>query len=147
MAKERDERYTHRVIVLAIVGLSTGLGAVTILSSDEMTKVLENSALRTALILFAPLAALALTGYSLALRSRRSYHVAKEALALAGAYLLCLSVVLPTVATQFFYPDPDCSFWIFQCQPQGDLMRWSLSLLLLFAGGGLLGIAITRPTR
>jgi hypothetical protein len=60
---KRDAKFLHRILVLSIVAIVTGIGVVVVKSSAEMEKVVEPSGYRDALLILSPLCGLFLTGY------------------------------------------------------------------------------------
>ncbi len=133
----KEERFAHRLLVLSTVAIVMGIGAVVVKDSAEMQKLVEPSAARDLLLLFAPLAGLAMTGYSLTNRTFSSGGLLSEFIALSGAYSLFLAVALPSFIKREVTSAEECRMWQIFCEK--TLSVRDLRLTLLF---GLLAIVL-----
>ena len=93
------------------IAVVMGIGVVVAKESREMQKLLEPSTARDVLLLFAPLAGLAMTGYTLAGKTFSSGGLLGEFIGLIGAYFLFLAVSLPSFFKRELAPEEPCSKW------------------------------------
>lgn len=109
----REERFAHRVLVIATLALVIGIGVVVLKESNEIEKLIEPSIYRDILFLIGPFAALSMTGYSLASKTFSSGGLRSEFLALLGSYALFMAVALPSFKRREIDSHDDCRFWYF----------------------------------
>ena len=127
-----NERFVYRVMVLAALAVVMGIGVVVVKESREMQKLIEPSFARDLLLLMAPLAGLAMIGYSLTSKMFSSGGLLGEFIALLGSYSLFLAVALPSFFKRELKPDEACEFWQFFCDDQ--LLVRDNRIVFLFVG-------------
>lgn len=114
--KRADHKFVHRVLVLVIVAFVMGIAVVVVKESGEIAKLFSNTTPRDLLLLTAPLAGLAMTGYSLAGKMLSSGGLLSEVAAVAGAYFAFLATALPSFYKQERETGADCRFWQWFCE-------------------------------
>ncbi|MCV2873300.1 hypothetical protein OEZ71_13455 [Defluviimonas sp. WL0050] len=112
----REERLVHRTFVLIVVAAVMGIGVVVIKENTEIQKLIEPSIARDLLLLIAPLAGLAMTGYSLASKTLSSGGFLSEFFALVGSYSIFIAVALPSFTKRELASGEVCSFWQLFCK-------------------------------
>ena len=127
----REERFVHRVVVLTMVATVMGIGVVVVKESREMQKLIEPSTARDLLLLFAPLAGLAMTGYSLTGKTFSSGGLLGEFIALIGAYSLFLAVALPSFFRRELASAEGCKFWQVFCEETLSVRDHRITLLFI----------------
>ena len=140
----REERFVHRVIVLAMLSIVMGIGVVVVKESREMQKLLEPSTARDFLLLLAPIAALATTGYSLAGKMFSSGGLIGEFLGLFGSYFLFLAVALPTFLKRRVSSEEACRFWQIFCEETLLVRDNRITLLFLIVSLLLFSASLSR---
>ncbi|MFC3613921.1 hypothetical protein ACFORG_09150 [Lutimaribacter marinistellae] len=125
----REELFAHRIFVLAIVAAVMGIGVVVVKESREIQKLIEPSIARDLLLLCAPLAGLAMTGYSLAGRAFASGGLKAEILGLSGAFSIFLAVALPSFLKRQLASSETCRVWQIFCKETLSVRDHRLTLL------------------
>ncbi|RAP41518.1 hypothetical protein BYZ73_09640 [Rhodovulum viride] len=115
MRGHRDTGFLYRALVLCVVALTVGLGAVVVATNHELEKVVAPSLYRNLLLFLGPLVAICLTGFSLFSRSFSRRSFLSELLILLASYCVFLSVYLPHVLTFRGEAGKTCHFWQFGC--------------------------------
>lgn len=131
-----------RVLTLASVACAMALGAIFLLESREIARISGESATRTALVLFAPLAGISLTNYSLFSRDQGRTDLLLEVLIIGTSYWLFLAIALPLSLSN----ETSCRVFGFFC----DEASLTKPLLAALAPATLLcisGFALFRRVR
>lgn len=141
----REERFVHRIVVLAMVAIVMGIGVVVVKESREIHKLIADSNARDLLLLFAPLAGLAMTGYTLAGKTFSSGGLLGEFIGLIGSYCLFLAVALPSF---FFKRELEsvevCRFWQFSCEETRSVRDPMITLLFVVLSAVLISVSLWR---
>lgn len=140
----REERFVHRVVVLAISAIVMGIGVVVVKESREMQKLIEPSTARDLLLLLAPFAALAMTGYTLAGKMFSNGGLIGEFIGLIGSYFLFLAVALPSFLKREVSSPEACSFWQIFCEETNSVRDHRLTLLFLVLSSLLVSASLWR---
>lgn len=127
----RDVKFVVRIIVMVMMALVAALGARVVLESAELAKIVGRTPLRDMLILFAPIASLAIIHYTLALRSYGIRSLQTEGLTFLAAVCVFLAITLP-----YYFGSPvsvsvsECAWWrLWGCSAvEIRLNYWLLSL-------------------
>jgi hypothetical protein len=128
----RDEKFIHRVVVLAAAAIAMGIAVTAIKESREVEKLIEPSVFRDASLLFTPFAALALSGYGLAHKTFSSGNLLAEFLALLGCYCFFLSVSFPSFSRREF--EAECRFWELFCSGGVSARDYRFTFIFIFLG-------------
>ena len=142
--RRQEERFVHRIIVLATIAVAAGIGVVVIKESREMQKIIEPSFARDLLLLMAPLAGLAMMGYSLASKTFSSGGLPSEIVALLGSYSLFLAVALPTFFKRELVPDEACRFWQLFCDDRFLARDNRITFMLLGLAAVFFAVSLIR---
>lgn len=140
----REERFEHRCVVLAMLAVVMGIGVVVVKESREMQKLIEESTARDLLLLFAPFAALAMTGYTLAGKMFSSGGLLGELIGLIGSYFLFLAVALPSFLKREVASVEACSFWQIFCEETLSVRDYRISLLFIILSSLLVSVSLWR---
>lgn len=140
----REERFVHRVVVLAMVALVMGIGVVVVKESRELQKLVEPSTARNLLLLSAPLAGLAMTGYTLAGRTFSSGGLLGEIIGLIGSYFLFLAVALPSFSKREVTSVEVCNFWQVFCEETLSVRDHRIALLFIVLSAVFTSVSLWR---
>ena len=127
----REERFIHRVAVLTMLAIVMGIGVVVTKESQEMEKLIAPSTARDLLLLLAPFAALATTGYTLAGKMFSSGGLLGEVFGLLGSYSLFLAVALPSFFKRELPSEEACKFWQFFCEEAHSVRDNRISFIFI----------------
>lgn len=144
--KRVDHKFVHRVGVLLILAIVMGIGVVVIKESGEVEKLIADTTPRDLLLLTAPLAGLAMTGYSLAGKVLSSGGLLSELFAVAGAYCAFLATALPSFFKQERATGADCWFWQWSCEETLLVRHQGLTPFLLFLALVAILFALSRAS-
>lgn len=142
--KRRDEVFVHRILVLSILAIAMGVGVVMVKESSEMSKLIEPSLFRDLSLLAAPLAGLALTGFSMKSKTFSSGSLLGEVIALGGSYFIFLAVALPSFLKREVVSANECRFWEIFCSETLTIRDHRISAVFLALGVGLLIVSLFR---
>ena len=140
----REERFVHRILVLSMFAIVMGIGVVVVKESSEMQKLLEQSTSRDLLLFFAPLAGLAMTGYTLAGKTFSSGGLLGELIGLIGAYFLFLSVSLPSFFKRELSSEEACRFWQIFCEETLLVRDHRITLLFIVFSALFVSVSLWR---
>lgn len=140
----REEKFVHRVVVLMTLAIAMGIGIVVVKESREIQKLLEPSFARDLLLLFGPLAGLAMTGYSLASRALSSAGLLGEFVSQLGAYALFLAVALPSFVKREVASPEVCKFWQMFCEETLSVRDQRITILFLIVAAALILLSLFR---
>lgn len=140
----REERFVHRVGVLAMLAVVMGIGVVVVKESREIQKLIEPSNARDLLLLLAPFAALAMTGYTLAGKMFSSGGLIGEFFGLIGSYFLFLAVALPSFLKREVPSAEACNFWQIFCEETLTVRDHRISVLLFILSLLLISASLWR---
>ncbi|SNR62366.1 hypothetical protein [Puniceibacterium sediminis] len=140
----REQRFVHRVVVLITVAVVMGIGVVVVKESGEIRKLIEPSFARDLLLLFAPLAGLAMTGYTLASKTFSSGGLLAEFVALVGSYSLFMAVALPSFFKRELASGEACRFWQLSCEETLSVRDNRITLLFVILALILVSVALYR---
>ena len=113
--KRSDAKFVHRAGVLSLMAIAMGVGVAAVKESGQVSSLIEPSFFRSLSLLFGPLAALAVSSYSLAYRSLSSARLRSEIGILFGSYTLFLGVAAPSFLLRQVQSGDQCRVWEVWC--------------------------------
>lgn len=140
----REERFVHRVMVVAMIAIVMGIGVVVVKESREIQKLIEPSIARDLLLLLGPLAGLAMMGYTLAGKMFSSGGLLGEFIGLMGSYSLFLAVALPSFFKRELASEDVCKIWQIFCEETLSARDHRISLLFSILSAVLVTASLRR---
>lgn len=137
----RDVKFVMRIIVMMMMALVAALGARIALESAKFEKVVGRTPLRDMLILFAPIASLAIVHYTLALKSYGIRSLQTEGLTFLAVVCAFLAITLPYhFGSQVPVSISECAWWkLWGCS--ADEVKFNYWLLSVIAVVGVVALA------
>lgn len=142
--RKRDVQLVMRMLALLLVAVVAALGVLIVLQNSELDKLVGASRLRTALVVLAPVASIALINYSMVAKSIVRESLLTEVYILAGTTLAYLAVVLSVLFGTAVEVET-CPFYKPFCQDEiGIRTNWHLGVLFSVASLTVLVAALRR---